>query len=342
MSRTGHRIGRIPHATATLASVWIALVAICVLGGSTILRADPAAVSTAVVSTAAVSTAAVSTALVAGGGSQEDGEKKDPEKKDPEKKDGEEPDPEKKDGDDSDDADGKGKTKVFDTPEEGVVREKLPGFLNPSTLEWHEDGRVTMAFELGKKSGDHEDIFSTPVGAKSSDTFRWSVDQEDFVVGGIPGIRISDKGMVMLRAWYTGEVEAEIEYRQYINQEKRHIVAVLFQNEKGLALGSIFGNQCAMFSKGKIRNRTKEPIKGVVFDATARIKLTAKDGGFEAHRDGYLSSKQKYKPESFERGQIGILWDGSIAGIVGNIKVTGKLDYKKMKEEIETRRPRRR
>jgi len=256
----------------------------------------------------------------------EDGDKKNGDKKNGDKKDGE----------------GKSKSEVHGSPAEKYVKEKLESFLSPTSIQWLEDGRCKMKFDFSKKDGSHETIFSRPIGARAKDTFRWTSQGEEFVIGGIPGIRVSDKGAVLLRAWYVDNVEAEIEYRQYINLARRHVMAVIFQNEKGSAVGANFGNQCAMFSKGSLRKKTNEKVKNVVFNATAKFKLKVEDGVFEAHRDKYLSSRQKYKPKSFPRGQIGFLWGGSLAGIVGSFEVTGKIDYEFMEKEMKKRRSRRR
>ena len=231
------------------------------------------------------------------------------------------------------------RTRVFDSAEEKYVYENIAGFLSPSSIRWLEDGRVEMFFDLRRKSAAHDDIFSTPVGNKNKDRFRWSHRDEEIVIGGIPGIRLSDAGAVVLRAWYVDDVEAEIQYRQYINQSKRHVLGVMFQNEKGKALGTNYGDQVAMFSKGRIGKRSGQKIKPMSFNATARFRISMKDGVIETHRDGYLASKARYKPKSFPRGQIGIVWGGSQSGTVGSIKVTGKLDYVKMKSEMRRKRP---
>jgi hypothetical protein len=264
------------------------------------------------------------------------GEKDDPEKKDPGK-----PDPEKKDGEESEGEDGKKKPKP-QTPEEAYVQENIESYFSPTSLEWLEDGRVHLVFDFSTKSVEHEDIFTLPVGARMKDVFRWTVEQEESVIGGIPGIRVSDAGSAFLRLWFSDNVEAEIEFRQYINHEPRHLMAVVFQNDKGAGIGTNYGNQCATFSKGKLAKKSGEEVKKVVFDGTAKLKLKVKDGEFEALRENYLSAKTKYSPKSFSSGQVGFAWGGRQAGIIGKLEISGKLDYAKTRDEMKKKRSTRR
>ena len=78
--------------------------------------------------------------------------------------------------------------------------------------------------------------------------------------------------MTTLKAWFKDNVEAEITYRQYINHSKRHLLALVFQNEKGSAIGTNYGNQYAIFSKGRLRKKAGAKVKGVPFDNTAKFK----------------------------------------------------------------------
>lgn len=234
----------------------------------------------------------------------------------------------------SGDGEAQGKTVVKKVDkDEQFVKEHFKELLSPSTYKELEDGRTEIGFDLSKKDEAHRDIFSLNIGNDMKDVFRWSIDQEEFVVGGGSGLRLSNKGVAFLHAWFTDEVEAEMEFNQYINFEQKHVAAMVFSNGKGSLLASNYGSECMTMQGAAIRSRLGKP-QAVLFDKPAKIKLVVKDGEFSALRDGKVKNKAKYSRKTFASGQVGILWGGSISAIVTNFTVTGKIDYKKTAAEL--------
>jgi hypothetical protein len=248
------------------------------------------------------------------------------------KKDAEKGKPSGEDGEETPKAEAKGKTAVEDA-DAPFVKEQLKEALHPTKLEFLPDGRVLMDFELGQKVEDHGGIFSMAVGSQLQDVFRWTRSDEERVVGGDPGLRVSDKGMALLKAWFQDDVEVEMQFLQHINFDPRQIAALVFVNAKGAGIGSNYGSQCAQFSAGRMGKATGKPT-AVAYNNSARIKLVVKDGVFEAHRDGKPVSKMKYAAKSFPSGQIGIVWGGSISGTITKLTVTGRLDNARMAKDL--------
>ena len=60
-------------------------------------------------------------------------------------------------------------------------------------------------------------------------------------------------------------------------------------------------------------------------------------GTFEAHRDGRKLSSLEYPEKRFSSGKIGFLWGGNIAGTIGSLEVTGRIDTEKMAKELSKR-----
>jgi hypothetical protein len=230
--------------------------------------------------------------------------------------------------------DGQGKTSTAGVDADALlVKEKLKDLLHPTAIEFLDDGRVKMEFDFRQKTEEHGEIFNVPVGAQLQDVFRWTRSDEERVVGGDPGLRVSDRGSAVLKAWFKDDLEAEMEFLQHINFDARQIAAVAFVNAKGAGVGTNYGSQCAQFAGGRMGRATGRPTP-VAFNNSARIKLVLRDGAFEAHRDGRQLSKSKYSPKSLTSGQIAFVWGGSISGTITKLTVTGRIDNARMAEQM--------
>lgn len=260
---------------------------------------------------------------------------------------GEEEEEEEEDGDD-DDEESSGKKKgsskdekkssgdsktVADDPDMQFVKENLKEFLSPTSLRYLDDGRVELEFNFAEKSESHKNIFHIPIGDRLKDSFRWTIEDEEWVVGGEAGIRLSNKGIALLNVWFEDEVEAEVNYLQHINWTNRHTAAVIYAAKSGRCLGSNFGSQAALFSSGRMTKAIGEP-QSVSFNSGAKIKLVVKEGTFEAHRNGRKKSELPYSQRSYASGRVGVLWSGSLSATVTSLTITGRIDYKTTAELI--------
>ncbi len=68
------------------------------------------------------------------------------------------------------------------SPEEQYVRDNLEKFLNPTRIEFLEDGRVNLIFNFGEKKEEHAELFTPPIADGARSTFRWALDSE-FAMG---------------------------------------------------------------------------------------------------------------------------------------------------------------
>jgi len=233
-----------------------------------------------------------------------------------------------------------GKTSVekpAESPDAAFVKEKLKEVLFPTSVQFLEDGRVHLVFDFGDKTEDHTGIFTPKVGGGLKDVFRWTKREEEMVVGGDPGLRLSDRGTAMLNCWFVDDVEAEIEYLQHVPHTEKLIAALIFANDQGKAMGSNFGTQCAMFAQGR-PSAQQGQLAPIPFNSKAKIKLVVKDGEFQAYRDGRARTKMKYPKKSFTSGRIGFQWGGSTASTVPRLEIKGKLDNARMAKEIRKKK----
>jgi hypothetical protein len=113
-------------------------------------------------------------------------------------------------------------------------------------------------------------------------------------------------------------------------------MALVFGPDKTHLIGSNFGSQCIASVKGKpsAKKGTAEPC---IFDNTAKLKLAVRNGKYQALKDGREKAEASYPSQGFASGRVGLLWGGSVAGTLSRLEIIGRLDYKKMAEELRSR-----
>jgi hypothetical protein len=227
------------------------------------------------------------------------------------------------------------------------VKENLEKHLHPTKVEFLQDGQVKLEFDFKGKDSNHEKIFTPGIGRDLKDTFRWTVRGEEYWGywwGGsssakgndernFKGLRISNGGLAHLNAWFKDDVEAEFSFIQNGTSSPRHTAAIVFTNPSGSSIGANFGSQCAMYSMGKLQ-KFAGAIDPLPTGSLVKIKLVARNGTFEAYRDGKLSQKMSYNPKNFASGRLAFLWGGGVAGLIQKLEIKGTIDAKKMAEEL--------
>lgn len=232
------------------------------------------------------------------------------------------------------------------TPEEQYVRENIEKLFSPTKVEFLDDGRVHLIFNFGEKKEEHVPIFTPPISENLRSTFRWAADGE-FTMGTwgrardpefsgfrCEGIRIGNSGAAHLNLWFEDDVEAEIAYIQSVTSTPRQTIAVVYTNPKGQSIGANFGSQCAFFTAGALTKQTGS-FESVRNETETRIKLVVKDGSFTAYRDNKKRDAAKYSEKNFASGKVGFIWGGGVASFIHRLEITGKIDAKKMADEMK-------
>ncbi len=218
------------------------------------------------------------------------------------------------------------------------VKANLKDFIQ-GTASFAQDGTLTIEYDFKSKKEEFADDFLPPIANKPQGVFRWSVYQEEHVIGSDYGVRISDRGAAVLNVWFTDDVEAETEFLQGINWSPRQICAVMFQAKGGKAVANNYGGQCANFAGALLSSAVPPKTESCPFDKRVKIGLRLKGGSYEALRDGKSRGSQKYSPKSFASGRIGFIWGGSLAGTLTSFRVKGKVDFAATAQEIRKRVP---
>ena len=210
--------------------------------------------------------------------------------------------------------------------------------LKPTLLKHLDDGRFEMFYDFNRKNAGQSDSFTRKIGKRNNDKFRWTLPEEECRKYGVPGLRISDKGLVLLRVWWEDDVEVEARFRQYVTMNSRKVFAIVFNNKSNAAVGSNYGSQCALFSRGRMIKRTKDELHTVYYNQRNSVGLNVRSGQFAACRDGIVASRGKYPESKFQSGRVGFFWNGAMAGVVESLKITGRIDYERTLEGLKVRK----
>ena len=220
----------------------------------------------------------------------------------------------------------------------GFFKDVLKDELHPDLLEYRQDGRFEMSYDFNRKNSKQAGVFTRKIGKSTRSPFRWTLREEDCLRYHVPGLRIADKGSALLRVWWEDDVEVEVNFRQQVTMSPRNVFAVVFNNKSNAAVGSNYGSQCALFSRGRLLKRTREKIRGVNFNQSNSIGLRVRSGQFAACRDGVVSSRGSYPEKKFQSGRVGFFWGGSLAGVIESLKITGRIDYERTLEGLKKRK----
>jgi len=217
---------------------------------------------------------------------------------------------------------------------QSVVKKEL----QPTRFEYLDKDRFELFYDFNRKDSRQSQAFTRKIGKQSNDKFRWTLPEEECRKYRVPGLRISDKGMALLRVWWEDDVEVEVRFRQYVTMNPRNVFAVVFNNKSNAAVGSNYGSQCALFSRGRLIKRTKTRIQKVYHNQYNLIGLNVRAGEFAACREGAVTGRGKYPEGKFQSGRVGFFWGGTMAGVIESLKITGRIDYQSTLEGLKKRK----
>jgi hypothetical protein len=147
------------------------------------------------------------------------------------------------------------------------------------------------------------------------------------------GLRLSNAGIAHLNLWFLDDVEAEISYVGSTTSSPKQVAALVFTNAKLSSIGNNHGTQCATYSKGLPQKAPRGTYEAIPNYTLVKLKLVVRNGSFEAWREGKKRQSMEYKPKDFASGRIGFIWKEA-RSFVSRLEVTGRIDAKKMAEEL--------
>ncbi|HVR72925.1 MAG TPA: bacterial transcriptional activator domain-containing protein [Planctomycetota bacterium] len=225
--------------------------------------------------------------------------------------------------------------------DEQYVRDNLEAFLHPTSMSFNDDGRVNLTFSFADKDDDLVASFTPNIGNRLDSTFRWTVRREEswttYTSGeSLPtlvGVKVANSGSAFLNCWFLDDVEVEISYSPLVSIVKTQGMALVFGDEKSKLIGNNFGTQCVTFTRGNLAS-VKGNIEELTFRDTTRFALSVRGGSFQALRQNRPKQKATYAPKDFPSGRIGLVWRGGVAGVITDLEVSGKIDFREMASVI--------
>lgn len=199
---------------------------------------------------------------------------------------------------------------------------------------------LTYDFESEQKSlGD--DFF--PLPADRGQKVRWSRDWEGLCEGVSGGVIISDTGQWFHSAVWQPDVEMQLTYVSFVGGRRGGMVAAVYAWSKKLRqrVGSNLGTQLLKISGTKATGGLgKAP--DIVYEDHHKFGFELKDGNFRTLLNGRpkLETDNKKVLKKLGPGQVGLIWRGTISGIVPELKIRGKIDLDWAADQIPPLRER--
>ncbi|MEC9477526.1 MAG: hypothetical protein VX764_10850 [Planctomycetota bacterium] len=200
--------------------------------------------------------------------------------------------------------------------------------------------QLTYDFESEEKSlGD--DFF--PLPADRGQKVRWSRDWEGLCEGVSGGIIIADTGQWFHRAVWQPDVQMELTYVSFVGGRRGGMVAAVYAWSKKLRqrVGSNLGTQLLKITGTKATGGLgKAP--DIVYEDHHKFGFELKDGNFRTLLNGRpkLETDNKKVLKKLGPGQVGLVWRGTISGVVPELKIRGKIDLDWAADQIPPLRQR--
>ena len=205
------------------------------------------------------------------------------------------------------------------------------------------DGTVQLVYDFESEERSlAADWFPTPQESLAG-KIRWSRDWEGRCRGATGGILIADEGQWFHSAVWQPDVRMELTYISFVGGRSGDLVAAVFAWSKKLRkrIGSNLGTQLVRVSGTRPKSKMGEPPV-IAFEEPHRFGLQLKDGLFTTLIDGQpreqADSTKSLK--KLDRGQVGLVWSGTVSGIIPEMKINGKIDLDWAADQIPQLRER--
>ena len=154
------------------------------------------------------------------------------------------------------------------------------------------------------------------------------------------GLRVSDRGITAVKCWFFEDVDAEMTFSAGASFHKNNVMTLGYYNKRGNGVGNNMGTQSVQLKRGKILKNRVGKLNGKNLNLWhgEKIKLSVKNGKAKSYLSGKKTAERKYRRRGMESGRIGFLWGGRMAGMITNLRIVGRIDAKKMADEMKKAR----
>ena len=204
------------------------------------------------------------------------------------------------------------------------------------------DGVLELIYDFESEERSLGDDWFPPP-ADRGQKVRWSRDWEGLCEGVSGGVIVADTGQWFHSAVWQPNVRMELTYVSFVGGRRGGMVAAVYAWSKKLRqrVGSNLGTQLLKISGTKATGGLcKAP--DIVYEDPNKFGFELKDGNFRTLLNGRpkLETDNKKVLKKLGPGQVGLVWRGTISGIVPELKIRGKIDLDWAADQIRPLRER--
>ncbi|MEM7167965.1 MAG: hypothetical protein AAF581_21105 [Planctomycetota bacterium] len=224
----------------------------------------------------------------------------------------------------------------------GTVVDRI-SFLRPKLIELCPSRKYTLddrgLFSISydfeeKRYTDGEDWTPALASGKQShqSPIRWTLYQEEVVVDGMTGVRISDRGVWRHNVKLLAPIHVDVVYYPMNQFNKQNQFHVAWVTEAGKGVGANMGLVSGTFSGGVFGKPSGvlEPISGF---SSYQIGLTVTKSGYQGRFRRKTTPLRKL-PRKFDSGFVAFVFRNDVAGTIQSVSIRGMLDLDWAEEEL--------
>jgi len=204
------------------------------------------------------------------------------------------------------------------------------------------DGVLELVYNFESEHQSLGDDWFPPPGNRGQKV-RWSRDWEGNCEGVNGGVIVSDSGQWFHSGVWQPDVRMELTYVSFLGGRRGDMVAAVFAWSKKLRqrVGSNLGRQLVRISGTKATGGVG-PAPVIVYEDHHKFGFELKDGSFSTLINGNVKQQTDNKKvlKNLGPGQVGLVWRGTISGIVPELKIRGKIDLDWAADQIPPLRKR--
>jgi hypothetical protein len=240
-------------------------------------------------------------------------------------------------------ADGSGKPEIPAFQLNAAEQERILDLFQATEEKISADGTVELTYDFEREDRSLGDDWFPSPGSEISGKVRWRRDWEGHSRGVSGGVIIADEGQWFHAAVWQPDVRMELTYVSFLGGRRGDMVAAVFAWSKRLRqrVGSNLGTQLVRIAGTRaVGGVGKAPT--IAYEEHHKFGFELKEGRFSSLLNGRAKEQTDSKKilKKLGRGQVGLVWRGTISGIVPQVKIRGKLDLDWAADQIAPLRER--
>lgn len=218
----------------------------------------------------------------------------------------------------------------------GFIRPKLKEFCPSGRAELDNNGMFSVSYDFELKNyEDGEDWGPAIASGRQSHqaAIRWTLLQEEVVVDGMTGVRISDKGVWRHNVKLMPPLKVDVRYYPMNQFNKANQFHVAWVTEKGLGVGVNMGQVTGLFKRGNF-TKPSGPLEAIPGFTSYKMGLSVTSNGFLGSFKR-KSCSMRPLPAKMTSGFASFVFRNDIAGTIQSVSIRGRLDLDWAEEQLK-------